>query len=189
MNKVGYFIGQFIAWLIILGIVLLFAFGIYHLLDIVNWIVQVFKSLGRLDAVIIVAIIGALATFIANLFSKQSDHKFELRKYLSNKREESYEDFLKIFFELMEENTSDTKIKEKVDIPERLSKFKQTLLLYSSKRTYKAFVKYWKSITETDDLDLQMKLMQKVVSEMRRDAGAGLIKNDIISNIIVNKSK
>lgn len=188
MNRIGYLIGQFIAWLIILGAGVLFIFGVYHLLDIVNWIVELLKSLGRLDAVIIVAIIGAIATFIANLFSKQSDHKFERRKYLSNKREKSYEDFLKMFFELMEENVNST-VKGKVNIQERLSKFKQTLLLYSSKRTYKAFVKYWKSVTETDDIDLQMKLMQKVVSEMRRDAGAGLIKNDIISNIVVNKSQ
>lgn len=188
MDRIGYFIGQFIAWLIILGSVVLLVLGVYHLLDIVNWIVELFKSLGRLDAVILVALIGALATFIANLFSKNSDHKFEMRKYLSNKREKSYEDFLKMFFELMEENSSST-IKNKVNIPERLNKFKQTLLLYSSKRTYKAFVKYWKSVTETEDIDLQMKLMQKVVSEMRRDAGAGLIKNDIISNIVVNKSK
>lgn len=186
MDKIGYFIGQIIAWLIILGCLILVIFGIYHLLDIVNWIAELFKTLGRLDAVIIVAIIGAFATFIANIFSKHSDHKFELRKYLSDKREESYEDFLKIFFELMEENTNSDKTEE-TDIPERLNKFKQTILLYSSKRTYKAFVKYWDSVTQTEDVDLQMKLMQKVVSEMRRDAGAGLIRNDIISNIIIKK--
>lgn len=92
------------------------------------------------------------------------------------------------YITFMEENVSST-VKEKVNIQERLSKFKLTLLLYSSKRTSKSFVKYWKSVTETNDIGLQMKLMQKVVYEMRRDAGAGLIKNDIISNIVVNKSK
>ena len=69
------------------------------------------------------------------------------------------------------------------------NKFKQTLLLYGSKRTYKAFEKYWKSITGgTEDSKVQMDLMEKVVSEMRRDAGAGAIKNNL-SNIVINNSK
>jgi hypothetical protein len=62
-------------------------------------------------------------------------------------------------------------------------------LLYGSKKTYKAFVKYWKSVAETVSIALQMKLIQKVVFEMRREDCPELIRNDIISNIVVNKSK
>lgn len=49
------------------------------------------------------------------------------------------------------------------------------------------FVTYWGSITQMEDIDLQMKLMQKVASEIHCDVGAGLIRNDIISNIIIKK--
>lgn len=178
-----YTVGEALGYIIILVITAAFAFAFvfvtYYLLDIVKWIVDIFMSIGKLDAVIIVAIIGAVATFLANIFSKRSDHNFEFRKYLSEKRQESYEDFLKIFFDTLE-----AKGEERKDIPVRLNKFKQTLLLYGSKRTYKAFVKYWKSITdETSSSEANIDLMEKVVSEMRRDAGAGGIKNNLISNI------
>lgn len=36
---IGFFIGQIIAWQILLGCLILIIFDIYHFLDIVNWIV------------------------------------------------------------------------------------------------------------------------------------------------------
>lgn len=188
-EKVLNTIGLILGWLIIIAIFILFIFIIYHFLDILGWIGNILKPIGSLDAVIIVAIIGAIATFVVNIIAKRLDHKFESRKYLSEKRQVAYEDFLKIFFDILESNSNEN-IEERKDIPERLNIFKQTLLLYGSKKTYKAFVKYWAAITGgTEDTKVQMDLMEKVVSEMRRDAGAGAIKNNLISNIVINKNK
>ncbi len=179
-KNIGYYISLVFAWVIIIGVLLACLWTIYYIQDIVRPIFDILISLGKLDAVIIVAIIGAIATFVVNIISKHSDHKYEFRKYLSEKRQESYEDFLKIFFDILEANGE-----EREDVPKRLNEFKQTLLLYGSKRTYKAFVKYWKSlIDKTSDYSVSMDLMEKVVSEMRRDAGAGGIKKNLISNII-----
>lgn len=188
MGKIGNAVSIILAWGIIFATLIFFGFVIYHFFDIIKYIGNVLKSIGSLDAVIIVAIIGAIATFVVNVIAKRLDHKFESRKYLSEKRQAAYEDFLKIFFDILEKNSKEN-VEELDNIPKRLNKFKQTLLLYGSKRTYKAFEKYWKSITGgTEDSKVQMDLMEKVVSEMRRDAGAGAIKNNL-SNIVINNSK
>lgn len=184
-EKIGNIIGVIFAWMIIIGILAITGLGVYHFPDILKWFINLLKPFKSLDAVIIVAIIGAVTTFVANLLSKRSDHKFELRKYLAGKRQESYEDFLKIFFDILEADGQEID-----DIPSRLNLFKQTLLLYGSKRTYKSFVKYWKAITDSEVAsEVQIDLMEKVVSEMRKDAGAGGVRKNLISNILINNSK
>ncbi|WP_339014142.1 hypothetical protein VNN36_03900 [Lactococcus garvieae] len=131
-EKVLNTIGVILGWLIIIAIFISSIFIIYHFLDILGWIGNILKPIGSLDAVIIVAIIGAIATFVVNIIAKRLDHKFESRKYLSEKRQVAYEDFLKIFFDILEANSNEN-IEERKDIPERLNIFKQTLLLYGIK--------------------------------------------------------
>ncbi|MBR2652642.1 MAG: hypothetical protein IKF82_06460 [Bacilli bacterium] len=184
-KNIGYNIGLVLAWIIIICGLILSLWFIYHIQDIVKSIFNILSPIAKLDAVIIVAIIGAIATFIVNIISKRLDHKFELKKYLSDKRQRSYEDFLKMFFDILESDG-----KEIEDIPKRLNEFKQTLLLYGSKKTYKSFEKYWKHISsDSPDAEKSIDLMERVVSEMRRDAGAGPLKENIISNIVRNDMK
>lgn len=58
------------------------------------------------------------------------------------------------------------------------------------KKTYKSFEKYWKHISsDSPDAEKSIDLMERVVSEMRRDAGAGPLKENIISNIVRNDMK
>ena len=181
-SNIWYYIGQILALLILVSGLVACIYIIYYIKDILKSIIYIVERIGKIDAVIIVAIIGAIATFIVNIISKRLDHKFELKKYLSVKRQKSYEDFLKIFFDILESENV-----EREDIPKRLNEFKQTLLLKKKKKTYRAFVKYWKYITgDVKDPKISIDLMEKVVSEMRRDAGAGPIKENLISNIVRN---
>ena len=81
-KNIWYYVGQILALVILLSSLVACIWIIYHIKDILKSIIHIVEPIGKIDAVIIVAIIGAIATFIVNIISKRLDHKFELKKYL-----------------------------------------------------------------------------------------------------------
>ncbi|CAK1245463.1 hypothetical protein [Fructobacillus cardui] len=194
--KSGELVGRVIGYFLVIGLPTITIGALIWLIGhavlifslFLDYMVKFLKGFATLDAVIIVAIIGAFGTFVVNIWSKWSDHRWERNKYLTEKREKSYEEFLGIFFETLE---NPGKVNNSQTVT-RINKFKQNLMLYGSKRTYKAFKKWWSFITNdssNNDVEKNVKLMEKIISEMRNDAKAGNIKKKLMSNIVLPNSQ
>lgn len=136
LERIGYLFGQITALSIFGGITIGVLYSIYLLIihfskilaSLIEYGTTVINSFATLDAVIIVAVIGAFATFLVNIWSKSVDYRQERQRYLTEKREIAYEDFVALFFDGMEgkDITSEGTA--------RLNQFRQKLMLYGSKR-------------------------------------------------------
>lgn len=192
-EKIGYYVGQILAIAIVVGITIALFYLVYWLIinfskilaAIITYSVNFLNIFTTLNAVIIVAIIGAVATFSVNIIAKISDHKWERQQYLTEKRESAYEDFLALFFNSLQGNAVNNE-----EGIERLNRFKQTLMLYGSKRTYKAFKRWWKAITGGESsVERQLELMELIISEMRNDVKAGKITKGLLVSVMTKSSE
>jgi hypothetical protein len=118
--------------------------GIEHLVDFLK------KFVSTTDKVIIVAMITGMVSIIGVVFTsviaKIIDYRYNVKKYLYDKREAPYEQFISIIYTIME----DTKkpINEKMTESDKfriMSDFSKGLTLWGSNKVVKKVVKIQKS--------------------------------------------
>lgn len=185
---------------LLLGIIMflgLIAIGILLIKFIVQLIGNGFTLLGDFlkrmvsttDKVIIVAMItgsvSILGVVISSIIAKVVDYRFNVKKYLYDKREEPYEQFIEMVYRIME----DTKKLEKDRLSEdemirMVSEFSKGLTLWGSNRVAKKWIKYRKQCEEGNTQNLF--LLEEIIYEMRRDVGLKKMKRGNILSFFIN---
>lgn len=185
---------------LLLGIIMLLgliAIGILLIKFIVQLIGNGFTLLGDFlkrmvsttDKVIIVAMItgsvSILGVVISSIIAKVVDYRFNVKKYLYDKREEPYEQFIEMVYRIME----DTKKLEKDRLSEdemirMVSEFSKGLTLWGSNRVAKKWIKYRKQCEEGNTQNLF--LLEEIIYEMRRDVGLKKMKRGNILSFFIN---
>ena len=138
------------------------------------------------DQVIVVAMItGAVSitgVVISSIVAKVVDYKYNVKKYLYDKREEPYKQFVEMIYKIME----DTKRKDgskmtEEEMTQMVSEFSKGLTLWGSNRVVKKWLKYRKSSIKGDANTLWE--MEDIIYEIRKDVGLGrrLKKGDMLS--------
>ena len=138
------------------------------------------------DQVIVVAMItGAVSitgVVISSIVAKVVDYKYNVKKYLYDKREEPYKQFVEMIYKIME----DTKRKDgskmtEEEMTQMVSEFSKGLILWGSNRVVKKWLKYRKSSIKGDANTLWE--MEDIIYEIRKDVGLGrrLKKGDMLS--------
>lgn len=181
----------------LLGLILLIAIVIITFL-VAKWILGILGNgivrvvnyvenfVSTSDQVIVVAMItGAVSitgVVISSIVAKVVDYKYNVKKYLYDKREEPYKQFVEMIYKIME----DTKRKDgsKMTEEERtqmVSEFSKGLTLWGSNRVVKKWLKYRKSSIKGDANILWE--MEDIIYEIRKDVGLGrrLKKGDMLS--------
>ena len=138
------------------------------------------------DQVIVVAMItGAVSitgVVISSIIAKVVDYKYNVKKYLYDKREEPYKQFVEMIYKIME----DTKRKDgnkmtEEEMTQMVSEFSKGLTLWGSNRVVKKWLKYRRlSIKGEKNILWEM---EDIIYEIRRDVGLGrrLKKGDMLS--------
>ncbi|MCR5430427.1 MAG: hypothetical protein K6E58_04270 [Eubacterium sp.] len=127
------------------------------------------------DKVIVVALITCSASVISVLFTsiiaKIVEYRYNVKKYLYDKREEPYKQFIEMTYTIMDEANKD----EEDRMPEEelinmIKKFSKDLTLWGSNRVIKKWLKYRKmSINgENDEIWFEM---EKIIYAIRKDMG------------------
>lgn len=138
------------------------------------------------DQVIVVAMItGAVSitgVVISSIIAKVVDYKYNVKKYLYDKREEPYKQFVEMIYKIME----DTKRKDgnkmtEEEMTQMVSEFSKGLTLWGSNRVVKKWLKYRRSSIKGEKNILWE--MEDIIYEIRRDVGLGrrLKKGDMLS--------
>ena len=147
------------------------------------------RMVSTTDKVIIVAMItgsvSILGVVISSIIAKVVDYRFNVKKYLYDKREEPYEQFIEMVYRIME----DTKKTERDRLSEdemrsMVSEFSKGLTLWGSNRVAKKWIKYRKQCEEGNTQNLF--LLEEIIYEMRRDVGLKKMKRGNILSFFIN---
>lgn len=181
----------------LLGLILLIGIVIVAFL-VAKWILEIMGNgvthvvnyvenfVSTSDQVIVVAMItGAVSitgVVISSIVAKVVDYRYNVKKYLYDKREEPYKQFVEMIYKIME----DTKRKDgnkmtEEEITQIVSEFSKGLTLWGSNRVVKKWLKYRKSSIKGDKNMLWE--MEDIIYEIRKDVGLGrrLKKGDMLS--------
>ena len=155
-----------------------------------GWIVSVITYVENFvntsDQVIVVAMItGAVSitgVVISSIVAKIVEYKYNVKKYLYDKREEPYKQFVEMIYKIMEDSKkkNDEKMTEE-EMIQMVSEFSKGLTLWGSNRVVKKWLKYRKSSLKGEKNILWA--MEDIIYEIRKDVGLGkrLKKGDMLA--------
>lgn len=195
--RINFMMGLALLIIIVLIVILVIWFifsclgsGIEHLVSFLK------KFVSTTDKVIIVAMITGMVSIIGVVFTsviaKIIDYRYNVKKYLFDKREIPYEQFISIIYTVLE----DTKkpISEQMtefDKTKMMSDFSKGLTLWGSNKVVKKWLKYRKASLEGMSPDNSLLLLEDIIYEIRRDVGQRkkLGKGDMLSIFINDVEK
>ena len=159
--------------------------GIEHLVDFLK------KFVSTTDKVIIVAMITGMVSIVGVVFTsviaKIIDYRYNVKKYLYDKREAPYEQFISIIYTIME----DTKkpVNEQMTESDKfrmMSDFSKGLTLWGSNKVVKKWLRYRKASLEDMNPENSLLLLEDIIYEIRKDVGQRkrLGKGDMLSIFI-----
>lgn len=175
--KINFMIGL----LLLIGIVVVAVLLVKWIVEIVgDGIVSVVNFVKNFvntsDQVIVVAMItGAVSitgVVISSIVAKIVEYRYNVKKYLYDKREEPYKQFVEMIYKMMEDikKQSDEKMTEE-EMSQMVSDFSKGLTLWGSNRVVKKWLKYRKSSIQGDKNILWV--MEDIIYEIRKDVGLG----------------
>lgn len=176
-----------------LGIIALCLFIVYVLIKnlgilVIKGIEKITSITSSMDSVVIVAIItggiSIVTVLISSVISKIIEYRQITKRYLYEKREKPYKDFVSMVYKLQkstknvqEEYTQDQMIKD-------ISAFSESLTLWGSSRVIKKWIKFREFSQDKEKATQNLFLLEEIVFEIRKDMGQGkkgLKKGDLLS--------
>lgn len=189
--RINFLIGLILLALIVLIIVWLIWFVFSSMGKGIEQIVIFLKKfVSTTDKVIIVAMITGAVSIIGVVFTsviaKVIDYRYNVKKYLYDKREIPYEQFISMVYAIME----DTKkpLNERMtesEMSRMVSEFSKGLTLWGSNKVVKKWLKYRKASMGQPNPE-NLLLLEDIIYEIRKDVGQRkkLGKGDMLSFFI-----
>ena len=184
-------IGLILLIIIVLTIVWLISYIFFSLGKGIEQIVIFLKKfVSTTDKVIIVAMITGTVSIIGVVFTsviaKIIDYRYNVKKYLYDKREVPYEQFISMVYAIMEDakKPADKRMTE-FEMSRMVSEFSKGLTLWGSNEVVKKWLKYRKAIMGQPNPE-DLLLLEDIIYEIRKDVGQHrkLGKGDMLSFFI-----
>lgn len=167
-------------------VIKLVTFGITKL---IGWIASLSSSL---DAVVVVALItGSVSitgVIISSIFSKAIEHKQRRQEYLTQKREESYGDFVEMVYKLQQNSKNGFTYTQK-EMLEDVSKFSRQITLWGSSKVVTKWVQFRENSLNTQKAGENLFLLEDIMNEMRKDLGLKKAKKGNLLAFFINDIK
>lgn len=142
------------------------------------------------DKVIIVAMItgsvSIIGVVISSIIAKIIEYRYNVKKYMYDKRELPYEQFINMIYTIMEDTKNPNSLKmSEAEMLKQVSEFSKGLTLWGSNRVVKKWLKYRKA-SQTQPSTENLILLEDIIYEIRRDVGQRkrLKKGDMLSFFI-----
>lgn len=160
--------------LIMLGLVVIGFFFIKYLLKYVviigQWAVE---TLGKVDAVIIVALITGGVSVLCMAISKYIEYRQSRMEYLTQKREIPYRAFIDMVYKL-QQNKNDNNGYSEDEMMEDITAFSKDLTLWGSKRVVNKWIQFrMNSVKGNTKPTENLFVLEGIMNEMRKDLGIG----------------
>ena len=127
------------------------------------------------DKVIIVAMITGAVSIIGVVFTsviaKFVEYRYNVKKYLYDKREIPYEQFISMIYKMMEDTKKPKKDRmSESEMLKMVSEFSKGLTLWGSNRVVKKWLKYREATIENPNPE-SLLLLEDIIFEIRKDVG------------------
>ncbi|EGU66711.1 hypothetical protein HMPREF9960_1332 [Streptococcus cristatus ATCC 51100] len=159
MEKISYRIGQIIAIAILI-------FSLWALVKAILFSITFFNNLPTLDTVIIVALVSgtiSIASTIAKFIWERQQQK---REYLTQKREEPYEQFVAIIYKIVK-----NKDQNYPELENDILTLNKCLSLWGSKNVVKSWSEFILLSFENTDRQKLLDKSEEILNHMRNDLG------------------
>ena len=176
-----------------LGIVALLLFMVYLLIKNIGWlIIRGFEKISiitsSMDSVVIVAIItggiSIVTVLISSVISKFIEYRQITKRYLYEKREKPYSEFISMVYKLQMSNRNGNEEYTQSEMINDIANFSQALTLWGSSRVIKKWIKF-RELSQDKTVAMQnLFLLEEIVLEIRKDMGQkkkGLKQGDLLS--------
>lgn len=175
---------------IIVGILVL---GI--IVYIVVWLIGLFlgyvggfvNRLSNMDAVVIVALItgsvSILGVVISSIVSKIVEYRQNTKRYLYEKKEEPYSEFIEMVYKIQEKGKAKENINDE-EMLDNIFSFSKKLTLWGSNKVIRKWLAFRKISQEQNDNTENLFMLEEIIFEIRKDMGqkkSGLEKGDILT--------
>ncbi len=138
------------------------------------------------DKFVIVAMISGTVSIIGLLVTKILEFRYNRKKYLFDKREKPYEQFISMIYKIMEDTkkTGQQKMTED-EMIKMVTEFSKGLTLWGSNRVVKKWLKYRRQSINHGGTETLI-LLEDIIYEIRKDVGLGrrLKQGDMLSFFI-----
>lgn len=157
---------------------------------IINVIERIASITSSTDSVVIVALItggiSIVTVIISSVISKMIEYRQSTRRYLFEKRELPYKQFIQMVYKL-QRNTKGQEEYTQQEMIDDISKFSQGLTLWGSSRVIKKWIKFREVCLDKEKTTQNLLFLEDIVFEIRKDMGQGkkgLKKGDLLSFFI-----
>lgn len=176
-----------------LGIVALLLFITYILIKnigilIIKGIEKISSITSSMDSVVIVALItggiSIVTVVISSIISKLIEYKQITKRYLYEKREKPYSEFISMVYKLQTSQKNGKEEYTQTQMIDDISNFSQALTLWGSSRVIKKWIKFREIIQENPAKTENLFILEEIVFEIRKDMGQkrkGLKQGDLLS--------
>lgn len=156
-----------LAILVIKYIIQFTGFGITSILNYIKDIVK------NTDKVVVVALItGFLSLFgilISSTLGKIYEYKYNVKKYQYSKKEKAYDDFINIYYGVLEKSRKNQPVNGE-DTIAQLNEFSKKLTLWGSNEVIKKWLKFRISSQSEDSKDILL-VLEDILFAIRKDLG------------------
>lgn len=150
----------------------------------VGWLAS---KVSKLDAVIIVALITGTISIVGTIVAKIIDFRKRKSEYLAQKREQPYEDFLVMYYKILD-NTNNPGSYPNEKMIQDIYKFSKGITLWGSKRVVNRWVDF-RELANSGKSQEMMIIIEKLMNEMRKDMGTKRVKKGNLLALTVNDIK
>lgn len=169
--------------LAIIGYIIVWLLGLF-----IGYVESFVSRLSNMDAVVIVALItgsvSILGVVISSIVSKIIEYRQNIKRYLYEKKEEPYSEFIELVYKI-QENVKKNKEYNDKEILDDIFSFSKKLTLWGSSKVIRKWLAFREISQEqnnnpTDNLFI----LEEIIFEIRKDMGqkkSGLKQGDILA--------
>ena len=176
---------------IIIGILTLAIIGyiIVRLLGLfIGYAESFVSSLSNMDAVVIVALItgsvSILGVVISSIVSKIIEYRQNIKRYLYEKKEEPYSEFIEMVYKI-QENVKKNKEYNHKEMLDDIFSFSKKLTLWGSSKVIRKWLAFREISQEQNDNPTDnLFILEEIIFEIRKDMGqkkSGLKQGNILA--------
>ena len=150
---------------------------------------QLIDTASTLDTVIIVALIsGAVSifsVFFTSVFSKYIEYQNTRQKYLAEKREKPYCEFVAMFYKVIQ-NAQVPGFYSESDMKKDIFSFSQELTLWGSKKVVRKWVQFRKNSINPAMASKNLMVLEEIMNQMRKDMGTKQVEQGSLLSFFIN---
>ena len=121
---------------------------------------------------LITGVVSIVGVVISSIVEKIVEYKYNVKRYLYDKREEPYKQFVEMIYKIIDNsNKADNEKMTEEEMAHMVSEFSKGLKLWGSNGVVKKWLKYRKSSIEGNDNILWD--MENIIYEIRKDVVLG----------------